>query len=211
MKFYKQESDGLYYVVEAVPDTESKKLFVKSAYKQKKSGIDQEVRMNKKSLHQTPEAVLDNYATNNSIPQNSDLSTGKTNFNRKEAANQQTADDLETASGKQFVKKSLSDVTGELMRSVGIEGDATEIREELADLYDRARNIVEGAEDDADLKKGKAFVERVAKRIAGNMAHDVDGETREEMAERLRREILSRSAFAEQKITAAELLVQIIK
>lgn len=120
MKFYKQESDGLYYVVEAVPDTESKKLFVKSAYKQKKSGIDQEVRMNKKSLHQTPEAVLDNYATNNSIPQNSDLSTGKTNFNRKEAANQQTSGDIgsETPKKKSKTKAEIQKENVQLKKEV---------------------------------------------------------------------------------------------
>ena len=102
-----------------------------------------------------------------------------------EGANQQTSEDIDA-----------------LIKSAGIEGEAAEIREELADLYDRARNIVKGAEDDADLKKGKEFVERVAKRIAGNMAREVDGETREEMAERLRREILSGTEFAEQEAEA---------
>ena len=98
-----------------------------------------------------------------------------------EDANQQASDDID-----------------ELMRSAGIEGEATEIREDLAELYVKAENLAM----DEDARKGKAFVERVAKRIAGNMARlgtVRDGETQEAMAERLREEILSRTEFAEPK------------
>ena len=51
-------------------------------------------------------------------------------------------------------------------------------------------------------RKGKAVIKRVANRIALNMARlgtVRDGETQEAMAERLREEILSRSAFADKK------------
>ena len=51
-------------------------------------------------------------------------------------------------------------------------------------------------------RKGKAFIKRVANRIALNMARlgtVRDGETQEAMAERLREEILLRSAFADKK------------
>jgi hypothetical protein len=102
----------------------------------------------------------------------------------KDGANQQTSDDI-----------------GELIRSAGIEGDAVEIREDLAELYRKAENLAM----DEDATSGKAFVERVANRIALNMARAGkarDGEGREAMAERLREEILSRSAFAEQETEA---------
>ena len=158
-------------------------LRVQTAYAGIKKG-DLATPTDEQASVNTPEAS-GGTVSDNSIPQNSDLSTGKTNFNRKDVANQQASDDIDA-----------------LMKSAGIEGEATEIREELVDLYARARNIVKGAEDDADLKKGKEFVERVAKRIAGNMARDIDGETREEMAERLRREILSGTEFAEQEAEA---------
>jgi len=101
-------------------------------------------------------------------------------FSLKDGANQQTSDDID-----------------ELMRSAGIEGDAVEIREDLAELYRKAENLAM----DEDATSGKAFVERVANRIALNMARlgtVRDGETQEAMAERLREEILSRSAFAEE-------------
>ena len=104
----------------------------------------------------------------------------------KDSANQHTSDDID-----------------ELMRSAGIEGDAAEIREDLAELYVKAENLAM----DEDAKSGKAFVERVAKRIALNMARlgtVRDGETQEAMAERLREEILSRSAFAEQEAEATK-------
>ena len=99
----------------------------------------------------------------------------------KDGANQQTSDDID-----------------ELMRSAGIEGDAAEIREDLAELYVKAENLAM----DEDARKGKAFIKRVANRIALNMAWPCtvrDGETQEAMAERLREEILSRSAFADKK------------
>ena len=124
----------------------------------------------------------------NSIAQNSEKSTetakkvsidGKVvQMSRKDGANQQTSEDID-----------------ELMRSAGIEGDAAEIREDLAELYVKAENLAM----DEDARKGKAFVKRVANRIALNMARlgtVRDGETQEAMAERLREEILSRSAFA---------------
>jgi hypothetical protein len=60
---------------------------------------------------------------------------------------------------------------------------------------------------DEDATSGKAFVERVANRIALNMARAGkarDGEGQEAMAERLREEILSRSAFAEQETEAVK-------
>ena len=85
------------------------------------------------------------------------------------------------------------------MRSAGIEGEAAEIREDLAELYVKAENLAM----DEDSKSGKAFVERVAKRIAGNMARlgtVRDGETQEAMAERLRREILARTDFSEPEV-----------
>jgi hypothetical protein len=102
----------------------------------------------------------------------------------KEGANQQASDDIDA-----------------LIKSAGIEGEATEIREDLAELYVKAENLAM----DEDARKGKAFVERVAKRIAGNMARlgtVRDGETQEAMAERLREEILSRSAFADKRATS---------
>ncbi|MBQ7397589.1 MAG: hypothetical protein IJW09_02035 [Clostridia bacterium] len=99
----------------------------------------------------------------------------------KDNANQQTSDDID-----------------ELMRSAGIEGDAAEIREDLAELYVKDENLAM----DEDARKGKAFIKRVANRIALNMARlgtVRDGETHEAMAERLHEEILSRSAFADKK------------
>lgn len=102
----------------------------------------------------------------------------------KDGANQQTSDDID-----------------ELMRSAGIEGDAAEIREDLAELYVKAENLAM----DEDARKGKAFIKRVANRIALNMARlgtVRDGETQEAMAERLREEILSRSAFADKRADA---------
>lgn len=72
-------------------------------------------------------------ASNNSIPHNSEKSTeaekkvstdGKVvQMSLAEVANPQAAEDIDT-----------------LIKSAGIEGEATEIREELADLYDRARH-----------------------------------------------------------------------
>jgi hypothetical protein len=127
----------------------------------------------------------------NSIPHFTEKSTETTEKDLKnekkvqmslaEAANQQTSDDID-----------------ELMRSAGIEGDAAEIREDLAELYVKAENLAM----DEDARKGKAFIKRVANRIALNMARlgtVRDGETQEAMAERLREEILSRSAFADKK------------
>ncbi|MBR2622498.1 MAG: DUF1090 family protein, partial [Clostridia bacterium] len=99
----------------------------------------------------------------------------------KDDANQQTADDID-----------------ELMRLAGIEGNAVEIREDLAELYVKAENLAM----DEDERKGKAFIKRVANRIALNMARlgtVRDSETQEAMVERLREEILSRSAFADKK------------
>ena len=84
------------------------------------------------------------------------------------------------------------------MRSAGIEGNAVEIREDLAELYVKAENLAM----DKDARKGKAFIKRVANRIALNMARlgtVRDGETQEAMVERLREDILSRSAFADKK------------
>jgi len=107
-------------------------------------------------------------------------------FSLKDGANQQTSGDID-----------------ELMRSAGIEGDAAEIREDLAELYVKAENLAM----DEDSKSGKAFIKRVANRIALNMARlgtVRDGETRETMVERLREEILSRSAFAEQETEAPQ-------
>ena len=102
----------------------------------------------------------------------------KVQLSLKNGANRQTSDDID-----------------ELMRSAGIEGDAAEIREDLAELYVKAENLAM----DEDARKGKVFIKRVANRIALNMARlgtVRDGETQEAMAERLREEILSRSAFA---------------
>lgn len=99
----------------------------------------------------------------------------------KDSANQQKSGDID-----------------ELLRSAGIEGDAAEIREDLAELYVKAENLAM----DEDARKGEAFIKRVAKRIALNMARlgtVRDGETQEAMAERLREEILSRTEFAERK------------
>jgi len=91
----------------------------------------------------------------NSIAQNPEKSTEtakkvsedgvSVQLSLKDDANQQTSDDID-----------------ELMRSAGIEGDAAEIREDLAELYVKAENLAmdEGA------RKGKAFIKRVAKRIA---------------------------------------------
>ena len=92
---------------------------------------------------------------------------------------------------KDNANQQMSGDIDELMRSAGIEGDAAEIREDLAELYVKAENLAM----DEDARKGKAFIKRVANRIALNMARlgtVRDGETQEAMAERLREEILSR-------------------
>ena len=85
-------------------------------------------------------------ASNNSISQNPEKSTetekkvstdGKVvQMSLAEGANQQASDDIDA-----------------LIKSAGIEGEATEIREELADLYDRARPPRRFAITTANLKK----------------------------------------------------------
>ena len=130
-------------------------------------------------------------ASNDSLAQNSEKSTETAKKVSedgvsvqpylKDNANQQTTDDID-----------------ELIQSAGIEGDAAEIREDFAELYVKAENLAM----DEDARKGKAFIKRMANRIALNMARlgtVRDGETQEAMAERLHEEILSRSAFADKR------------
>ncbi len=92
-----------------------------------------------------------------------------------EGANQQAAGDIDA-----------------LIKSAGIEGEATEIRENLAELYRVA------AEADAD----ERMVARSAKTLAMSMVSEGalrDGETRDEAVARLQKEILSRTEFAEKE------------
>lgn len=56
-----------------------------------------------------------------------------------EGANQQTSDDIDA-----------------LIKSAGIEGEATEIREDLAELYVKAENLAM----DEDARKGKALTKQ---------------------------------------------------
>ncbi len=113
----------------------------------------------------------------NSIAQNSKKSSDAGDFsleNVEGEAKQQTADDF-----------------SDLLASAGIEGEAAEIRGDLAELY----RIANEADEDND-----AFVDRVANRIAMEMARKgtpQNGETQDEMAERLRKEILARADLAQ--------------
>ena len=96
-------------------------------------------------------------------------------FSLKERSNQQAAEDIDA-----------------LIKSAGIEGEATEIRENLAELYRVA------AEVDAD----ERMVARSAKTLAMSMVSEGalrDGETRDEAVARLQQEILSRTEFAEKE------------
>ena len=175
-------TNNKYYVHRVImPDGSSFKFDIKK-------DTNQEMR---KGVPEGSLADATRFASINSIPHPAEKSTETTEKNLKnekkvqmslvEAANQQTSGDID-----------------ELMRSAGIEGDAAEIREDLAELYVKAENLAM----DEDSKSGKAFVERVAKRIALNMARlgtVRDGETQEAMADRLREEILSRSAFADKR------------
>ena len=71
------------------------------------------------------------------------------------------------------------------------EGDAAEIREDLAELYRMASDA------DMDTKKGKEVVVRISKRIATEMVRKgkiADGEASEAAVARLQKEILARMA-----------------
>ena len=72
IRLLKKEPDGIFYVVECVPDNTEKKLFVRSAYKQKNSGNGQQLNIVTKTLQQTSKTFVDGNATNSSIPQNSE-------------------------------------------------------------------------------------------------------------------------------------------
>ena len=88
-------------------------------------------------------------------------------------------------------KQQTADDFSDLLATAGIEGEAAEIRGDLAELY-RIANEADGDND--------AFVGRVANRIAMEMARKgtpQNGETQDEMTERLRKEILARTDFAE--------------
>ena len=91
---------------------------------------------------ETQQRLPNNSASNNSIAQKSNLSTPKTDFRAKE----QTSDDF-----------------SDLLASAGIEGEAAEIRGDLAELY---RIANEAGEDGAvkrglrDSKTGREFLVR---------------------------------------------------
>ena len=120
--------------------------------------------------------------SNHSIAQNSEKSTetekkvsvdGKVvQMSLAEGANQQTSDDIDA-----------------LIKSAGIEGDAAEIREDLAELYRMASDA------DMDTKKGHDVIARISKRIATEMVRKgklADGEASEDAVARLQKEILAR-------------------
>ena len=99
----------------------------------------------------------------------------KVQMSLAEDANQQAAGDIDA-----------------LIKSAGIEGEATEIRENFAELYRVA------AEADAD----ERMVARSAKTLAMSMVSEGalrNGETRDEAVARLQKEILSRTEFAEKE------------
>ena len=140
-------------------------------------------------------------ASMNSIAQNSEKSSDVGGFSLEkvgEGANQQTADDLETASGKQFVKKSLSDVTGELMRSAGMVRGKNELMSKLESLY---RFIASPGE-----KSGEAIGERaseIADWMVSKGALDA-GENRENAVRTLAGEIYDQYWNVSEKISSQE-------
>lgn len=110
---YKRFPDGALIVAEAVPDSNSKTLWIVSEYKTKKDIVSQELNIPQKSGPQlTSMTPLDNDVFDNSIPQKNAGVKGKS----KKSYVDSDGDELSADQAKYFKKSKIRDSEGHLLK-----------------------------------------------------------------------------------------------